>query len=84
MELKSVSVAITCLLLVLIKNINSVELTFELPDSSKECFYEDIVKNSSVTLEYQVNEFINFQELYHNLLIKLVFCCRSLLVVSMM
>ncbi|CAO1399168.1 unnamed protein product [Diamesa serratosioi] len=54
MELKSVSVAITCLLLVLIKNINSVELTFELPDSSKECFYEDIVKNSSVTLEYQV------------------------------
>lgn len=32
----------------------SVELTFELPDSSVECFYEDIEKNTSATLEFQV------------------------------
>lgn len=34
--------------------INSVELTFELPDNSKECFYQDIGKNKSAILEYQV------------------------------
>ncbi|XP_050498441.1 transmembrane emp24 domain-containing protein 3 [Diabrotica virgifera virgifera] len=30
------------------------ELTFELPDSAKECFHEEIKKNTSCTLEYQV------------------------------
>lgn len=30
------------------------ELTFELPDSAKECFHEEIKKNTSVTLEFQV------------------------------
>uniref|UniRef100_A0A6M2E038 Putative cargo transport protein n=1 Tax=Xenopsylla cheopis TaxID=163159 RepID=A0A6M2E038_XENCH len=34
--------------------IHSVELTFELPDNAKECFYQDIQKNTSVTLEFQV------------------------------
>ncbi|XP_046734625.1 transmembrane emp24 domain-containing protein 7-like [Diprion similis] len=32
----------------------SVELTFELPDNAKECFYQDIEKNVSSTLEFQV------------------------------
>ncbi|XP_013193959.1 transmembrane emp24 domain-containing protein 7 [Amyelois transitella] len=32
----------------------SVELTFELPDSAVECFYQDIEKNTSAALEYQV------------------------------
>ncbi|XP_059053501.1 transmembrane emp24 domain-containing protein 7 [Achroia grisella] len=32
----------------------SVELTFELPDSAVECFYEQIEKNTSAALEYQV------------------------------
>jgi len=31
-----------------------VELTFELPDNAKECFYQEIEKNVSVTLEFQV------------------------------
>lgn len=39
----------------------SVELTFELPDSAEECFYEDIkIKNTSASLEYQVY----FQKFY--------------------
>lgn len=33
---------------------NGVELTFELPDSAKECFYEEIKKNVTATLEFQV------------------------------
>ncbi|XP_026485503.1 transmembrane emp24 domain-containing protein 7 [Vanessa tameamea] len=32
----------------------SVELTFELPDSAVECFYQEIDQNTSATLEYQV------------------------------
>ena len=43
-----------CTFLQLIDIINSVELTFELPDNSKECFYQDIGKNKSAILEYQV------------------------------
>ncbi|KAK2589345.1 hypothetical protein KPH14_007890 [Odynerus spinipes] len=31
-----------------------VELTFELPDNAKECFYQEIEKNVSSTLEFQV------------------------------
>jgi len=30
------------------------ELTFELPDSARECFHQEIRKNTSVTLEFQV------------------------------
>lgn len=32
-----------------------VELTFELPDNAKECFYEEIRKNQSAVLEFQVS-----------------------------
>lgn len=32
----------------------SVELTFDLPDSSHDCFHQDIEKNRSATLEFQV------------------------------
>lgn len=35
----------------------ATELTFELSDSAKECFYEEIKKNTSCTLEFQVFEF---------------------------
>lgn len=38
-----------------IDTINSVELTFELPDNSKECFYQEITKNKSAVLEFQVS-----------------------------
>jgi len=32
----------------------AVELTFELPDNAKECFFEEIKKDTSSTLEFQV------------------------------
>ena len=31
-----------------------VELTFELPDNAKECFYEDIEKGTPANVEFQV------------------------------
>ncbi|XP_050072258.1 transmembrane emp24 domain-containing protein 3 [Anopheles maculipalpis] len=34
--------------------VKSVELTFELPDNAKECFHEEIQKNQTATLEFQV------------------------------
>lgn len=43
------------LILAIIDTINSVELTFELPDNSKECFYQEVGKNKTAILEYQVN-----------------------------
>lgn len=33
---------------------NAVELTFELPDNAKECFFEVIEKGTEATLEFQV------------------------------
>ena len=30
---------------------NAVELTFELPDNAKECFFEEIEKGTEATLE---------------------------------
>lgn len=35
-----------------------IELTFELYDNAKDCFYEVIEKNTSVTLEYQVKKLV--------------------------
>jgi hypothetical protein len=32
-----------------------VELTFELPDNAKECFYQEIKRNITSTLEFQVS-----------------------------
>lgn len=34
--------------------VNSVELTFELVDNAKDCFHEEIAKNMTVVLEFQV------------------------------
>jgi len=36
--------------------VNTIELTFELQDKSKDCYYENIEKNTSITLEYQVSD----------------------------
>lgn len=33
----------------------AVELTFELPDNARECFYEEILKNTTASLEFQVS-----------------------------
>jgi protein ERP2 len=30
------------------------EITFELPDNAKQCFYEDIAQGTKCTLEFQV------------------------------
>ena len=54
-----------CLLLALtvilhLGGVNSVELTFELPDSAKECFHEIIEKDTESTLEFQVRSFLYF------------------------
>jgi len=38
----------------LIRFSESVELTFELPDSAKECFHEVIEKDTEATVEFQV------------------------------
>ncbi|XP_043464205.1 transmembrane emp24 domain-containing protein 7 [Leptopilina heterotoma] len=37
-----------------ILHVSGIELTFELPDNEKQCFYQDIEKNISSTLEFQV------------------------------
>jgi protein ERP2 len=34
--------------------VNSVELTFELPDNAKQCFHEDIRQGVKSTIEFQV------------------------------
>ena len=36
------------------RHILAVELTFELPDNARECFYEVIEKDTEATLEFQV------------------------------
>lgn len=47
-----------CLLLVslcgTILRTGGVELTFELPDKEKQCFYQEITKNETAVLEFQV------------------------------
>lgn len=43
------------LLLTIIEYSKTTELTFELPDSARECFHEEIGKNTSATLEFQVS-----------------------------
>ena len=40
---------------------DGVELTFELADNAKECFYQEIEKNISSTLEFQVYNTITYQ-----------------------
>ena len=36
----------------------AVELTFELPDNEKQCFYEDIKAGEKTSVEFQVSYFI--------------------------
>lgn len=40
--------------LTLLPFIYTVELTFELPDSAEQCFYEEITQGIKSTIEYQV------------------------------
>ena len=42
-------------LLLHITRVAAVELTFELPDSAKECFHEHIEKDTESTLEFQAS-----------------------------
>lgn len=50
----SVYYTVCLVAILLLQNTYSTELTFELPDSAKECFHEEIKKNTTVTLEFQV------------------------------
>ena len=43
-----------CIISLILPLTGSVELTFELPDSAKECFYEVIEKGTQATVEFQV------------------------------
>ena len=43
-----------CIISFILPLTGSVELTFELPDSAKECFYEVIEKGTQATVEFQV------------------------------
>ena len=46
---------LTLTVLINLGGVTSVELTFELPDSAKECFHEIIEKDVESTLEFQVS-----------------------------
>jgi len=46
--------AAALLVLVVLKPSSAVELTFELPDNAKECFFEQIEEGTEATLEFQV------------------------------
>jgi protein ERP2 len=41
-----------------LKQIYSNELTFELPDNAKECFFEKLKVGSKYVLEFQVNRLV--------------------------
>lgn len=47
-------VCLCAVLFQLFSPVSSVELTFELPDNAKECFYEIIEKDTTATVEFQV------------------------------
>lgn len=47
-------------LLSLIALARAVELTFELPDNAKECFYEEIEAGTEFTVEFQVFCLLSF------------------------
>ena len=40
--------------------VECVELSFELEDNAKQCFYEDLKKGSKSTLEFQVGNHFYF------------------------
>lgn len=48
------SITIFLLFLSCISSSLTVELTFELPDNAKECFYEEIEAGTDFTVEFQV------------------------------
>lgn len=58
-----------------------VELTFELPDNAKECFYEEIEKGTACSLEFQVGDGGGAAPVGTFLPIVLIFCVILVLVV---
>ena len=45
------------------RSTSAVELTFELPDNAKECFFEVIEKDTEATLEFQVSKRLGVTEI---------------------
>ena len=56
MWLKMAAIISFCIFLGLFQLGHAVELTFELPDSAKECFYEMIDEGVESTVEFQVDK----------------------------
>lgn len=44
------------------------EITFELPDNAKQCFYEEIMQGVKCTLEFQVSTYVEMVLQNHALL----------------
>lgn len=45
---------ISLLILVFVASINATEITFELPDNEKQCFYEDLEQGVKFDIDFQV------------------------------
>lgn len=54
MDIKSIVGVALLICSFFLRKIVAVELTFELADNAKECFYQDITKDTAATLEFQV------------------------------
>jgi hypothetical protein len=63
--------ALACIVVV-----SSVELTFELPDSAKQCFHQEIAANTKSTIEFQVgHKSADFLQLFFTLLNSPLYLC---------
>jgi protein ERP2 len=51
----SIPLSLLSLVLVMVNRLMAVELTFELPDSAKQCFHEEIRQGNKSTIEFQVS-----------------------------
>ena len=67
-HLITISILLCCISMVL-----SGELTFELPDNARQCYYEHIDKGTESTLEFQVSS--NKLKLYFNYIFSFNFYC---------
>lgn len=47
--------ALSCLLLLRVFAVLGTEFTFQLPDNDKQCFYEELEKDTRFDIDYQVS-----------------------------
>lgn len=58
MDILQSVLVLTALLILCLLPVECVELSFELEDNAKQCFYEDLKKGAKSTLEFQVRKHI--------------------------